>query len=63
MPDSLLFEVIGGLVNSLAVVLDNLGWWMGVLGPDGNHVKCVAMEELGCKCVTMEEEVFWCDRQ
>ena len=61
MPDSLLFEVIGGLVDSLAAVLDNLGWWMNVLGPDSDPVKCVAMEDVGCERVTMEE-VVWCDR-
>ena len=57
MPDSLLFEAIGGLVDSLAVVLDSLGWWTGVLGPDGDPVNCVAMEEVGCECETMEEAV------
>lgn len=57
MPDSL-FEVLGGLIDSLAVVLDNLGWWMGVLGPEGDPVKCIAMEEVGCECVTMEEVVY-----
>ena len=57
MPDSLLFEVIGGLVDSLAVVLDSLGWCTGVLGPDGDPVKCVATEEVACECVTMEEVV------
>ena len=57
MPDSLLFEAIGGLVDSLAVVLDSLGWWTGVLGPDGDPVMWVAMEEVGCGCVTMEEAV------
>ena len=54
MPDSLLFEIMGGFVDSLTVVLDNLGWWMDVLGPDGDPVKCVAMEEVKCECVTME---------
>ena len=57
MPDSLLFDVIGGLVDSLAVVFDSLGWWLGVLGPDGDPVKCVTMEEVGCECVAMEEAV------
>ena len=27
---------------------------MDVLGPDGDPVKCVAMEEVKCECVTME---------
>ena len=52
MPNSLLFKVIGGLVDSLTVVLDNLGWWMGVLGPDSNPAKFMAMEEVGCECGT-----------
>ena len=30
---------------------------MGVLGPDGIPVKCVAMEEVGCEGMTMEEVV------
>ena len=28
-----------------------------MLGPDGDPVKCDAMEEVGCECVTMEEVV------
>ena len=39
MPDSLLFEVIGRLIDSLTVVLDNLGWWMGMLGPDTDPIR------------------------
>ena len=55
MPDSLLFEIIEGFIDSLTVVLDNLGWWMDVLGPDGDSVKCVTMEVVGCgECVREE---------
>ena len=54
MPDSLLFEIIEGFIDSLTVVLDKL-WWMNVLGPDGDSVKCVTMEVVGCsKCVREE---------
>ena len=28
-----------------------------MLGPDGDPVECVAMEEVGCECVAMEEVV------
>ena len=28
-----------------------------MLGPDGNPVQCVAMEDIGCKCVAMAEAV------
>ena len=44
-------------MDSLAVVLDSLGWWMGVLGSEGDPVKCVTMDEVGCECVAMEEVV------
>ena len=27
---------------------------MGVLGPDGEPVKCVTVEEVGCECVREE---------
>ena len=42
MPNSLLFKAIGRIIDSLAVVLDSLRWWTGMLGPHGNPVECVA---------------------